>query len=196
MKDIRRLLNIKSNNMEPTRGKILISEPFLGDFYFSRSVVLIAEHNEEGSFGLIVNKPLSTEFNEVVKDFPEFNSRIYLGGPVQNNSLFFMHTLGELIEGSQEILNGLYWGGDIEQVKDMITLNQITPENIRFYIGYSGWASDQLNGELKRNSWLVSDINADTLLHSKPEDLWNISVNAMGDKYAFWSKFPVDPSMN
>lgn len=196
MKDIHNILNIKSNNIQPARGKILISEPLMGDFYFKRSVVLLAEHNDEGSFGLIMNKPLSAKFNEIVRDFPDFETNLYLGGPVQSNNLFFVHTLGDEIEESHEILNGLYWGGEIEQIKDMIKLGQISTEDIRFYIGYSGWASDQLEGELKRNSWLVSNIRKNKLLHTDPEELWNLSLAALGGEYSHWTNFPSDPALN
>jgi putative transcriptional regulator len=196
MKDIHKILNIKSNNIQPARGKILISEPLMGDFYFKRSVVLLAEHNEEGSFGLIMNKPLNAKFNEIVRDFPDFETNLFLGGPVQSNNLFFIHTLGNAIDDSHEIIKGLYWGGDIEQIKEMIQLGQIEPGNIRFYIGYSGWASEQLDGELKRNSWLVSHLRASKLLNTKPEDLWNLSLAALGGEYAHWANFPADPSLN
>ena len=196
MKDIHNILNIKSNNIQPSRGKILISEPLMGDFYFKRSVVLLAEHNEEGSFGLIMNKPLSAKFNEIVRDFPDFETNLYLGGPVQSNNLFFVHTLGDKIEESHEILNGLYWGGEIEQIKDMIKLGQSSTEDIRFYIGYSGWASEQLEGELKRNSWLVSKIRKNKLLYTDPEELWNLSLAALGGEYSHWANFPSDPTLN
>ncbi|MEA3478116.1 MAG: YqgE/AlgH family protein [Bacteroidota bacterium] len=196
MKDIHNILNIKSNNIKPGRGKILISEPLMGDFYFKRSVVLLAEHNEEGSFGLIMNKPLSAKFNEIVRDFPDFETNLYLGGPVQSNNLFFIHTLGEKIEGSEEIIKGIYWGGDIEQIKDMIKLSMISPDEIRFYIGYSGWAGNQLDGELKKNSWLVSRIRAGKLLKANPEELWDMSIAAMGGEYAHWTNFPSDPTLN
>ncbi len=196
MKDIHNILNIKSNNIKPGRGKILISEPLMGDFYFKRSVVLLAEHNEEGSFGLIMNKPLSAKFNEIVRDFPDFETNLYLGGPVQSNNLFFIHTLGEKIEDSEEIIKGIYWGGDIEQIKDMIKLSMISPDEIRFYIGYSGWAGDQLDGELKKNSWLVSRIRAGKLLKANPEELWDMSIAAMGGEYAHWTNFPSDPTLN
>ena len=196
MKDIHKILNIQSNNIQPARGKILISEPLMGDFYFKRSVVLLAEHNDEGSFGLIMNKPLNARFNEIVRDFPDFETNLFLGGPVQSNNLFFMHTLGNIIEDSHEIIKGLYWGGEIEQIKEMIKLGQIKPADIRFYIGYSGWASEQLDGELKRNSWLVSYLRASTLLNAKPEDLWNISLGALGSEYNHWTNFPSDPSLN
>ncbi len=120
MTDINKIIKIKTNDIRPSKGKILISEPLLSDNYFKRSVVLLAEHNEEGSFGIILNKPMDNKFNEILKDFPDFGGPLYLGGPVSNSSLFFIHTLGDVIENSQEIMDGLYWGGDIESVKELI----------------------------------------------------------------------------
>jgi putative transcriptional regulator len=196
MKDLYDLLKIKSNNLKPGRGKILISEPFLWDYFFKRSVVLLAEHNDEGTFGVIVNKPIKAGFNEVVKDFPEFRSKVYLGGPVQSDSLFFIHTLGEQIENSMEILPGIYWGGDIERVREMIELGLIQPAQIRFFIGYSGWAPKQLEDELLRNSWLVSNITAQDLLTSNPKMLWSRALRRMGKEYAHWNNFPDDPTLN
>lgn len=196
MKDLYDLLKIKTNNIKPARGTILISEPFLWDYYFKRSVVLLAEHNEEGTFGVIVNKPIKARFNEVVKDFPDFQSKVYLGGPVQSDSLFFFHTLGDQVDHSLEIIPGIYWGGDIEQVREMISLDLIKPSQIRFYVGYSGWAPNQLNEELGRNSWLVSHITAHDLLSANPSTLWNRSLRRLGKEYAHWNNFPDDPSLN
>ena len=196
MKDLYDLLKIKSNNIKPGRGKILISEPFLWDYFFKRSVVLLAEHNEEGTFGVIINKPIKANFNEFVKDFPEFNSKVFLGGPVQSDSLFFIHTLGEQIENSLEIIPGVYWGGDIERVREMIELGLIQPSQIRFFIGYSGWAPKQLEDELVRNSWLVSHITAHDLLASNPKMMWSRSLRRLGKEYEYWNNFPDDPALN
>jgi len=196
MSDIENLIKIKTNNIKPGKGKLLISEPFLLDYYFKRSVVLLAEHNEEGSFGIIMNKPVSAKFNEIVKNFPEFKAQLYLGGPVKNDSLFFIHTLGDRIEGSLEIIGGLYWGGNIEAIKEMITLNILNPADIRFYIGYSGWNANQLDAELKRNSWVVSRAKVDQLLNTQPNKLWSLSLQNLGKEYALWTNFPSDPSMN
>jgi len=196
MLNIDNLLNIKTNNITPEKGKILISEPFLGDYYFKRSVVLLAEHNEEGSFGLIINKPIEAKFNEVVQGFPEFDIPLYLGGPVQNNSLFYIHKLGEEIEESTEIMPGLFWGGDIEVIKEMITLRQISKDDIRFYIGYSGWASKQLDGELEKNSWLVSRIPIEMIFKIHPDELWSKTVHDMGKAYRYWANLPADPGLN
>lgn len=196
MNDFGDSIKIKTNNIEPSKGRILISEPFLLDNFFKRSVVLLAEHNEEGTFGVIINKPVEAKFNEIVKDFPDLDAQLYLGGPVQSDGLFFIHTMGEVIPESMEIIEGLYWGGDIETVREMITLNKLDEDNIRFYIGYSGWGPQQLNDELKRNSWVVSNINTEQLLNTRPNALWKRSLMRLGGDYALWPKFPDDPSSN
>jgi len=116
---------IKPIYNEPHSGKILISEPFLNDFYFKRSIVLLAEHTTEGSFGLIVNKPVDLSLNEVIKDFSDFDAKVFIGGPVRTDSLFVLHTLGNIIPDSQKIIEGIYWGGNMELIKNMIINNNI-----------------------------------------------------------------------
>ncbi|MCD4682009.1 MAG: YqgE/AlgH family protein [Bacteroidales bacterium] len=196
MTDINDILKIKTNNIKPTRGKILISEPFLVDYYFKRSVVLLAEHNEEGSFGLIINKPVDLRLSDIVKDFPSFDTPIYLGGPVKTDSLYFIHTMGNEIENSMEISEGLFWGGDIEIVKELITIERIDPKEIKFFVGYSGWVSKQLEGELARNSWLVANIKAKDVMEANPDKMWKKTVKNLGGDYAYWTNFPSDPTMN
>jgi len=194
--DIDKLIRIRSNSLKPAKGRILISEPFLGDYYFGRSVVLLAEHNEEGSFGLIMNKPVTSAFNDVVKDFPPFEAPVFIGGPVSADSLFFIHTFGKEIPDSSEILPDLFWGGDLETVREMMIRGKIKPSGIRFYLGYSGWEASQLDEELKRNSWLVSRVSASSLLKTSSADMWQMYVRRMGTDYDLWRSFPVDPQMN
>lgn len=196
MSDLNKIIKIKTNDMRPSRGKILISEPLLSDNYFKRSVVLLAEHNEEGSFGIILNKPIDNKFNDIVPDFPEFKGDVYLGGPVSNSSLFFIHTLGDKIDNSQEIVEGLYWGGDIESVRELILLKQVDINQIRFCVGYSGWGSNQLEEELKRNSWLVSQLTPDVLMTQNPDKLWEYALNKLDNQYGYWTNFPTDPGLN
>jgi len=196
MNDIDRFLQIKTNNLSPAKGRLLLSEPFMGDYYFGRSVILLAEHNDEGTVGVILNKPATAGFNEVLKDFPEFDAPIYIGGPVETNSLFYIHLLGEQIEDSVEIRDGVFWGGDIEAIKEMILLKMIDPKDIRFYIGYSGWGKDQLKSELKRNSWLVSPADRTSIFNTDPLAMWSKFIDTMGNEYRYWNKFPIDPNMN
>ena len=196
MSNIDSIVQIKSNNLKPGKGSLLLSEPFMNDYYFGRSVVLLAEHNEEGSFGVVLNKAIEAPLNDVLQGLPDFEAKIYVGGPVETNSTFFIHTLGNKIEDSLEIGNGLYWGGDIEMVKELIILNQLNSSNIRFFIGYSGWGENQLKSELKRNSWLVSP-NADSELLTMPiGNMWSELIQNMGPDYKMWTKMPIDPGMN
>ncbi len=196
MTNIDRFIQIKSNGLKPAKGRVLLSEPFMGDFYFGRSVILLAEHNEEGSFGLIVNKAVNTTFNKVLPDFPEFNAPIYLGGPVEPNRLFMLHTVGNEISDSLEILDGLYWGGNMEDVKELIVLNLIDATKIRFFAGYSGWGAGQLEIELKRNSWVITQATSKKLLNTVPEQLWENLVKKLGSEYRLWEKLPRNPSNN
>jgi putative transcriptional regulator len=196
MEEFDDIIKIKTNNIKPGPGKILISEPFMFDYYFKRSVILLAEHNEEGSFGVIINKPMTVDFNEVIKDFPDFTSKVYLGGPVKTDSLFFIHTMGEIIEDSLPIVEGLYWGGDLNQVKEMMLLNQIDESKLKFYIGYAGWSPKQLDQELKRDSWVVSNINSVQVMESDPDKLWKDALLKLGGDYEMWTKYPTEPTMN
>jgi putative transcriptional regulator len=196
MNELDKFLRIRTNNVKPAKGRILLSEPLMGDYFFGRSVVLLAEHNDEGSFGAILNKPVSARFNEVVKDFPEFDAPVYLGGPVDTENLFYIHTKGERLEESTEIMDGLYWGGDIETLKEMMLLKTISPEDIRFFIGYSGWAPDQLEQELQKNSWIIAKVGKEDILNTEATVLWEKLLDKMGEKYRYWKNFPVDPAAN
>lgn len=196
MKEIDRYVQIRSNNLKPDKGRLLISEPFMGDHYFGRSVILIGEHNEEGSFGVVLNKAIEASFNDVLKGFPPMDAKIYLGGPVDTTSSFYIHTLGDRIEDSLEIAKGLYWGGDIETIKEMILLKQFNSNNIRFFIGYSGWGANQLDMELKKNSWVVHKKVNNSILNYPIKNMWSGMLEEMGPNYKYWSKFPIDPNMN
>ena len=181
----------------PSRGKLLISEPTLRDFYFSRSVVLLAEHSEEeGSVGLILNKPINLKIKDVVKEFPTNEFPLFLGGPVHPDRLFYLHTLGERVAGSMEIIKGLFWGGEIEKLMELIDLNLVSPDEVRFFIGYSGWEPKQLDRELKEDSWIVTQCTLETVMGCTPDKLWGNMLKELGDDYAIWSNYPTDPILN
>lgn len=184
---------IRSNSYEPKQGKVLISEPLMNDFHFGRSVVLLIDHvASEGSFGIIINKKLDVLVSQAVDEFSDFEVPVYLGGPVADNQLFFIHTLGDMIPEACPIIDGLYWGGDHETLATLIHTGIANESNVRFYLGYSGWDAGQLVDELVRNSWLVSDITAEQYLETPPEKMWQTFVDRMGPSYEMWRRFPKD----
>lgn len=181
--------------IKPKQGIILISEPSLRDFYFRQSVVLLAEHNKEGTFGVIINKPIDARVHDIIKDFPDFDGPVYLGGPVKTDSIFFIHTLDD-IEESMPIMEGLYWGGDIEIIRERIDNGTLGEEEIRFFVGYSGWNPRQLDHEIKEKSWVLSHTTAAEVINARPEELWSSYLKNMGKDYAIWANFPADPTFN
>lgn len=180
----------------PDKGKILIAEPMLGDPNFDRTVVLLADHNEEGTVGFVLNRKVDVDFDDLVLDFPSFDAQIFEGGPVQGDNLFFLHRKGDLIPGSEEIMDGVFWGGDLDILKEMIALEMVLPSDIRFFLGYSGWSSGQLNDELSQKSWLVADSTADLIFETEIDGLWSTIMKQMGGDYALWHNAPMDPSLN
>jgi len=179
----------------PKQGSILISEPSLRDFYFRQSVVLLAEHNEEGSFGVIINKPIEARLKDIIKGFPAYDLPVYLGGPVKTDSIFFIHTLDDVPQ-SMPVMQGLSWGGDLEAIREKMNKKELSPKDIRFFVGYSGWSPNQLDRELKEKSWVLSRSTVKEIITDHPEKLWSNYLKSMGKDYAIWANFPADPTFN
>jgi len=193
MKDITDLLNITYNNIRPQKGKILISQPLMSDGCFRRSVVLLTEYSTKGAVGFILNKWLQIALDDVMEDSPS-DSQLSLGGPVAANTLHYLHTFNG-IPDAIEVVNGIYWGGNFEAIRKYLSLSVMKPENIRFFLGYSGWTDGQLDDELKSDSWLVGDPRPSQIINPS-RDLWQDSVNSMGDEYKQWTNLPENPIFN
>ncbi len=185
-----------TNNRIASKGLVLISEPFLNDTYFKRSVVYLTEHNEKGSIGFVLNKPIDLNVHEVIQDFPEIDAGISIGGPVNTNTIHYIHTLGDKIPDSIKVKDNIYWGGDFEILKDMISAGIVSRQQVRFFLGYSGWAEKQLDHELAENAWLVAEINPDKVMKSDQSSFWNQLLEQMGNKYQVWANFPENPGLN
>ncbi len=184
------------NTLLPQKGRILISEPFLMDNYFKRSIVLITEHNDEGTVGFVLNKPINMKVNEIMSDFPVINSTVSLGGPVQTNTLHYIHTLGDIIPGSIKVIDNIYWGGEFAIIKRLLESGSLNNENIRFFLGYSGWQASQLDDELNDNAWVVAEIKPDEIMMPMNKVFWNKALNRLGKKFQMWANFPENPQMN
>jgi len=182
---------------KPQKGKLLIAEPSLtGDVSFNRSVVLLAEHNDQGSVGFILNKPLDYDISDLVTEINE-PFQIFNGGPVEQDNLYFIHKVPQLIANSIEISNGIYWGGDFDNTIALINSKTITKSDIRFFLGYTGWDSFQLDQELSSKSWIVVKNKYDSdIIKKSSTSFWKEKMIELGGNYLLWSNSPENPTLN
>jgi putative transcriptional regulator len=186
----------KLNKLKPKKGRVLISEPFLDDDFFKRSVVLLCEHNEEGTFGFVLTNYAETKLSDLMNDFPDFESKISVGGPVKNDNLYYVHTVGDKIEGSIQIGDGIYMGGSFQSMQNLIEAGELKENEIRFFVGYSGWGLGQLEIELKDSAWIVAEAATADLMDTHIENLWKKLLGDMGENQKLFSTYPEDPSLN
>ena len=190
------IFKIQSNNVLPSRGRILISEPFLRDATFGRSVILLVDHTDEGSMGLVINKQLPLFLNDIIMEFKYLDEiPLYKGGPIATDTLFYLHTLSD-IPGSISIIKWLYLNGDFDELMKTILQGNKISECIRFFLGYSGWDSEQLNNEIRENTWLVSEEEKSYLMKNNIKDMWRTALEKLGSKYETWSRFQQVPTLN
>jgi len=192
------IFKIRHNSIRPGKGRTLISEPFLQGVFFQRAVILLVEHNKNGSMGFVLNKRTNLIVNNFfpeMKFYPEIP--IYLGGPVHSNHLFFIHALGnEIIPDGVKIIDNLYFDGNFEKLKRYIMQGGTVEGNIKFFIGYSGWSENQLADEIAQDSWLVSNSSVGNILQSEDDLCWINAVDALGGRYKTWKNYPVNPDYN
>ena len=179
------------------KGKILIAEPsIIGDISFNRSIILLVEHGNNGSIGFILNKPMNLNISDLIPEI-ESNFKIYNGGPVQQDNLYFIHKISDLIPESIMISEGLYWSGNFKQVIKLIKKGEINQNDIRFFLGYSGWDSNQLDDELNNNTWILSENSHNkNIITAVDEVFWKNKMIDLGGEYSLWSNAPEHPSHN
>jgi putative transcriptional regulator len=190
------LFTILPEDKIPEKGKILISEPFLPDTFFNRSIVYLTDHTSEGSVGFILNKKLDLQVDATIEGFEGWNEILSMGGPVAPDTLHYLHNLGDLIPNSVLVEGNIFWGGEIDVVRDLIKSRKIKESNIRFFLGYSGWSAGQLERELKENSWVIAKVNSNIVLNTRGDDIWKKVLRSFKNKYRMWADFPDSPEMN
>lgn len=186
------------NMHTPQKGSLLLSEPFMLDDNFERSVILLCEHDAtDGTMGVIVNNRSSLLLSDVIPDVENPRFPLYIGGPVGVEALFFLHKVPEKIEGGVELVDGIYFGGDFEQIRFLVNDHLLQPDEIKFILGYAGWTPGQLDDEIAQNSWAVHNkFPTDLLLLQDGEDLWKQALISLGPKYAHVANFPKSPDLN
>jgi putative transcriptional regulator len=177
-------------------GILLIADPFLKDPNFARTVILLCEHQEEGSFGFVVNKQFDQKLDDLISNIFVPNIPVFLGGPVQMDTIHFIHQMPDLIEGGFEVFPGIYWGGDFDVVVNLVNSQQLDLQKIKFFVGYSGWSSGQLEGEMNEKSWILSSVNTPILFLENEQEIWRQALRKMGNNFAMMANFPIDPTLN
>ena len=185
------------SSITPASGRLLISEPFMNDPNFKRSVILLAEHSEEGTLGYVLSHQSEYKLSDVLPDVGYSEMPVYVGGPVANNTLHFIHRCPDKIEGGVEIWDGIYWGGSFDTVKELVSTFQITENDIKFFAGYSGWTPGQLDIEIEENTWIVANkFNPEIVFTHDEQNIWREVVISLGQRYAHIANFPENPALN
>lgn len=182
--------------IDPGPGILLIADPFLKDPNFLRTVVFLCEHKEEGSFGFVLNRQYENTLDELIPELEGHQLPVFYGGPVEVDTIHFLHQYPDEIPGGHEVLKGVFWGGDFEAVVNMIKNEEIDPNKIRFYIGYSGWGEGQLDTEMKEKTWLTVKATRKIVFHPDYNEIWKDSLKHLGGDYEIMVNFPIDPQLN
>ena len=181
------------NKRKPSKGRVLIADPFSKDEYFGRSVVYLCDHNSEGTFGFVLTNYLDLNLAEVAKNFPNISANIGIGGPVQTESIFFLHTLGDRLPGSIEVEDGIFIGGDYDLLTEQLSEGVVDNSKVRFFLGYAGWDPGQLEEEIGRNNWIVAPVlNPMEIMDTSVKDIWQRFMKREGKKYDILSRAPID----
>jgi putative transcriptional regulator len=185
-----------SSNQQIEKGVLLLAEPFMEDPYFKRAAVLLCENHPQGTLGFILNKPTQVRLEEILEDFPAFDAPIYYGGPVQADRLHYIHNLGDLLEDSLPVSEGVWWGGDFDALKFLIQSELVRPEQIRFFVGYAGWSAGQLEDELSTGSWVTTEMHANYAFKTAADKIWSLAMYNKGNAFEILADLPEELSSN
>jgi len=177
-------------------GTLLVAAPMMQAPNFRRSVILLCEHGENGTFGLTLNRPLDMKLGDVTEEFFAYDPPVHLGGPVQRNTLHYVHRRSSDVPEGVTLTGGVMWGGDFDSIKMIVRNGEMQREDVRFFLGYAGWSPGQLEEEMDEGAWLTTSILPDLVFDSGVDELWREVLRRMGGEYALLSTFPDDPRMN
>lgn len=180
----------------PRKGDLLLSEPFMMDDHFTRSVIYLCEHNEDGSFGFILNSNLELKLHEFTETFPKADTTVGFGGPVDRNQLFFIHNI-PMLSSKIPVAEGVFMGGNYSEMLELLAKDKISIKDMRFFIGYTGWGAGQLQEELDENTWIVATPPPSfSVMDTSDEKLWKSILNELGGKYRLMAEYPLNPADN
>jgi putative transcriptional regulator len=183
-------------SLQTTSGIVLAAAHTLLDPNFKRAVVFIAQHEENGTLGYVLNRPLEPTLREILPDVQGFDAPLFWGGPCQNDTLHCLHRLGSHIPGSLEISDGIFWGGKFEIIADLLVSGGAEVDDFRFFIGYAGWGNAQLKNEIAEKSWMLTEASQELIFEEPTKNLWTRVVSGLGGEYRIIAGTPEHPSLN
>jgi len=184
-----------SDELSVQKGNLLISPPLTKDDFFHNSVIFLTQNSSDSVVGFIINKPIDIKINALIEDFPKIEAKVYFGGPVATDNLYFIHRTPYKIDNSIHIVSDFYWGGEFDQIKQLINDGILSSKDIRFFIGYSGWGVDQLRDELENQSWIIDELDHSLFEWDVPK-LWENRLCKKENKYKLWVNAPKDITLN
>jgi len=184
------------HDLMPAAGRLLVANPLLPDNNFKRTVVLLTEHNHEGTVGFVINKPVELTINDVVNDFPDLDAKLGYGGPVQLDTLHFLHSRGDLFDKCTQVETGIFWGGDFVILRTLLDTGQMSLSEVKFLVGYAGWKPNQLEAEIEEQSWIVQPADRSLVFEQDDETLWGRVLQRLGGHFALMRNYPEDPRLN
>ncbi len=184
------------SDLTPATGVLLIAPPMMDDPNFKRTIVLLCEHGEDGSFGLILNRTMTLPLSDIVDGMAEYSGPLFEGGPVQQNTLHVLHRHGERVGETREIAAEVYWGGDFDAIRAMLASQEASDTEFRFFLGYAGWSPGQLAAEIEQGGWILAASDESIVFSSEPSRLWSDALRRLGGEFALLANYPEDPRMN
>jgi putative transcriptional regulator len=186
------------------KGSLLIAQPGLVDPNFRSTVVLVTEHNDQGAFGLVLNREGEHKIADLWRNLTgkpcASEALAFVGGPVQPGAVFILHTREDLAVGAEPVIPGLYLGSSVELLGSLLEAEEsaaVAPEQrFRVFCGYAGWGAGQLDGELKAGGWIVQPASTEFIFETPPHLLWQRTMDRQGGVYKFFAFMPPKPELN
>jgi len=178
------------------KGQLLLDSGRLRGSFFQRTVVLICQHDAEGAFGLVLNRPVGSSAGDlIVADLPDNMKTcpLFLGGPVQRSALSFLHTDSFIPDAN--VLPNLSLGHSLDTLVE-IAESLSSTRKIKMFAGYAGWSPGQLEDEMKRKAWLIHPASLELVFEPNPEQLWQSILRQKGWQYRLLAQMPEDLSLN
>lgn len=193
------LFNINISSEMPHPGAMLVAEPFLRDEHFAHAVICLVEYGKDStSMGVVMNHPTAYTLQGLVEGVTRKEEvPVWCGGPMSCDRLYYLHTLGDIIDGSRRISDDLFIGGDLKAMLDYVNSGYEIEGYVRFFVGYSGWSRCQLDEELRNHVWAVTtpSTHASSLIGGS-DAYWHRHVRRLGHRFRGWLYHPANPHYN